>query len=169
VADNDLALGMIIEAVSKSRFWNETAIFVIEDDAQNGPDHVDSHRSPAFVASPWVKKGQVNSTMYNQASVLRTMELILGLKPLTTYDAGARPMFSVFADTAAPGPYANEPARIPLTNRNPANTASAARSAKMHFEEADEIDDDELNAILWAAIKGPNVPMPNPVASRFSR
>jgi hypothetical protein len=168
-ADNDLAVGMIAEGLSKSKFWGETAIFVIEDDAQNGPDHVDSHRSPAFVISPWVKKAQVNSTMYNQASVLRTMELILGLKPLTTYDAGARPMFSVFADAPNAAPYAVAAARTPLDARNPANTASAARSAKMRFEEADEIDDDELNEILWAAIKGPGVPMPSPVASRFSR
>ena len=168
-ADNDLALGMIVEGLSKSKFWNETAIFVIEDDAQNGPDHVDSHRSPAFVISPWVRKGQVNGTMYNQASVLRTMELILGLHPLTTYDAGARPMFSLFSDVAAAGPYTAEQARIPLTTRNPANTASAARSARMRFVEADEIDDDELNEILWAAIKGPKVQMPAPVASRFSR
>ena len=168
-ADNDLALGMIVEGLSKSKFWNETAIFVIEDDAQNGPDHVDSHRSPAFVISPWVRKGQVNGTMYNQASVLRTMELILGLHPLTTYDAGARPMFSLFSDVAAAGPYVAEQARIPLTTRNPSNTASAARSARMRFVEADEIDDDELNEILWAAIKGPKVQMPAPVASRFSR
>jgi len=87
---------MLVDAVSKSRFWNETAIFVIGVGAQGGQDHVDSHRAPAWVISPWVKKGTVNSTMYNQASVLRTMELILGMRPMTTYDAGARPMFSVF-------------------------------------------------------------------------
>jgi len=167
-ADNDQGVGMVVEAVSKSKFWNETAIFVIEDDAQNGPDHVDSHRAPAFVISPWVKKGTVNSTLYNQASVLRTIELILGLHPLTAYDAGARPMFNVFANTASPQPYTLEKAQIPLDTRNPANTATAARSSRMKFDQADEIDDDELNAILWAAIKGPGTPMPVPVASRFS-
>jgi YVTN family beta-propeller protein len=167
-ADNDQGVGMVVEAVSKSRFWNETAIFVIEDDAQNGPDHVDSHRSPCWVISPWVKRGTVNSTMYNQASVLRTMELILGLHPLTTYDAGARPMFSIFDNTASSKPYTIEKPQTPLDARNPANTAGAARSDKMHFEEADEIDDDELNAILWAAIKGPGIPVPVPVASRFA-
>ncbi|MES1258319.1 MAG: alkaline phosphatase family protein, partial [Acidobacteriota bacterium] len=167
-ADNDQGVGMVVEAVSKSKFWGETAIFVIEDDAQNGPDHVDSHRSTAYVISPWVKKGSVNSTMYNQASVLRTMELILGLHPLTTYDAGARPMFDVFGNTPSAGPYALEKPRIPLDTRNPANTATAARSSRMKFDEADEMDDDELNAILWAAIKGPGVSMPAPIASRFS-
>jgi YVTN family beta-propeller protein len=167
-ADNDQGVAMVVEAVSKSRFWNETAIFVIEDDAQNGPDHVDSHRSPCWVISPWVKRGTVNSTMYNQASVLRTMELILGLHPLTTYDAGARPMFSVFASSPTPQPYALEKAQTPLDARNPANTAAARASKHMDFDDADEIDDDALNVVLWAAIKGPGVPMPVPVASRFA-
>jgi YVTN family beta-propeller protein len=167
-ADNDQGVGMVAEAVSKSRFWNETAIFVIEDDAQNGPDHVDSHRSPCWVISPWVKRGTVNSTMYNQTSVLRTMEIILGMRPLTTYDAGARPMFSVFGNTPVPQPYTLEKAQTPLDTRNPANTATAARSARMDFDDADEIDDNELNAILWAAIKGPGIPAPPPVVSRFA-
>jgi YVTN family beta-propeller protein len=168
-ADNDQGVGMIVEAVSKSRFWNETAIFIIEDDAQNGPDHVDSHRSPCYVVSPWVKRGVVNGTMYNQASVLRTMELILGLHPMTTFDAGARPMFGVF--TAAPNAagYALEKAQTALDTRNPEKSATAARSKKMDFAEADDIDDDELNAVLWSAIKGPATPMPEPVRSRFGR
>src|SRR5581483_12103804 len=106
-------------------------IFVIEDDAQDGPDHVDSHRSPAWVISPWVKRGVVNSTMYNQASVLRTMEIILGLRPLTTYDAGARPMFSVFADHASLETYTLEKARTPLNVRNPARSTTAERSRRM--------------------------------------
>jgi len=167
-ADNDQGVGMVVEALSKSRFWNETAIFVIEDDAQNGPDHVDSHRSPCWVISPWVKRGAVNSSMYNQVSVLRTMEIILGLHPMTTFDAAARPMFSVFANSAKPAPYTLEKAQTPLDVHNPVNTALARRSAKMDFDDADEIDDNELNAILWAMIKGPGVPAPVPVASRFS-
>ena len=104
-ADSDQATGMLVEAVSKSRFWNETAIFIVEDDARNGSDHVDSHRAPAWVISPWVKRRTVDSTMYNQVSVLRTIEIILGLHPMTTYDAGARPMFSVFNNAASPEPY----------------------------------------------------------------
>jgi hypothetical protein len=116
-----------------------------------------------------VKKGTVNSTMYNQTSVLRTMEIILGLHPLTTYDAAARPMFSVFGAAPSPLRYTLEKARTPLDARNPANTAAARRSAKMRFDREDEADEDELNAVLWVAIKGPNVPIPVPVASRFSR
>jgi len=168
-ADNDQGVGMVVEAVSKSRFWNETAIFVIEDDAQDGPDHIDSHRSPAWVISPWVKRRTVNSTMYNQASVLRTMEIILGMRPMTTYDAGARPMFSVFGEQLSAGGYAVEKPQTPLDARNPANTASAARSERMNFKEADDVDEDELNDILWVAIKGPGVPLPVPVRSRFAR
>jgi hypothetical protein len=168
-ADNDQGVGMLVEAVSKSRFWNETAIFVIEDDAQNGPDHVDAHRSPAFVISPLVKRKTVDSTMYNQASVLRTMEIMLGLHPMTTYDAGARPMFGVFADSATAGGYVLEKPQVPLTDRNPAKSATAARSSRMNFKDADDIDDDELNEILWAAIEGPNTPFPAPVRSRFAR
>ncbi len=168
-ADNDQAVGMLVEGVSKSRFWNETAIFVIEDDAQNGPDHVDSHRAPAWVISPWVRKGTVNSTMYTQVSVLRTMELILGMRPMTTYDAGARPMFSLFNNAPSGGAYTLEKPQTPLDRRNPAKSPTAARSLRMNFKDADDVDEDELNRILWAAIKGPGVPMPPPVRSRFGR
>lgn len=167
-ADNDQGVGMVVEALSKSRFWNETAVFVIEDDAQNGPDHIDSHRSPCWVISPWVKKGSVVGSMYNQVSVLRTMELILGLRPMTTFDAAARPMYSVFGAKADSSPYRLEKPQTPLDIRNPANTALARRSAKMSFDDADKADDDELNAVLWAMIKGPGVPAPVPVSSRFA-
>src|SRR5262249_39143779 len=97
VADNDLALGRVVEAISKSKFWKETAIFVVEDDAQNGPDHVDAHRTVALVISPWTKRKHVDSTMYSTSSMLRTMELILGLKPMSQFDAAARPMYGSFA------------------------------------------------------------------------
>jgi hypothetical protein len=97
VAENDLALGRLVEAISKSRFWPESAIFVLEDDAQNGPDHVDAHRSVLLVASPWAKRGHVDSTLYSTSSVLRTMELVLGLPPMSQYDAAAAPAFAAFA------------------------------------------------------------------------
>ena len=118
-ADNDAALGMIVEAVSHSKFWPKTAIFVVEDDAQDGPDHVASHRSIAFVLSPYTRRGIVDSSMYNTASVLRTMELILGLRPMTHFDAGARPMNAAFSATADNTPYTAEKTRISLTERNP--------------------------------------------------
>ncbi len=160
VADNDYALGTLVEAVSKSRFWADTAIFVLEDDAQNGPDHVDSHRSPAFVISPYVKHGVVDSSMYNTASMLRTMELILGLRPMTQFDAAARPMAAAFQATADPAPYAAEKPRVPLDERNPLHTAGAARSARLDFSQEDRADADELNDILWLAIKGAHPPPP---------
>jgi DNA-binding beta-propeller fold protein YncE len=168
-ADNDAALGEIIEAVSKSRFWPNTAIFVLEDDAQNGPDHVDSHRSAAFVISPYAKRRAVIHTMYNTTSALRTMELILGLRPMTTFDAGARPMSALFQEKPDLTPYTAEKPRISLTERNPQRSPTAARSARLDFSEADRIDDNELNQILWIAIKGTEAPPPAPVRSVFSR
>jgi YVTN family beta-propeller protein len=167
VADNDYALGMIVEGFSKSSFWPKTAIFVLEDDAQNGPDHVDSHRSPAFVISPYARHGAVDSTMYNTTSVLRTMELILGLRPMTVFDAGARPMAPAFQSAPDARPYAAEPPRIPLDRRNPAAGATTARSARLDFDEEDRNDDDEMNDILWLAVRGEHAPAP--VRSVFAR
>jgi DNA-binding beta-propeller fold protein YncE len=167
-ADNDYALGLIVEGISKSRFWTSAAIFVVEDDAQNGPDHVDSHRSPAFVISPFVKHRVVDGSMYNTTSVLRTMEFLLGLRPMTHFDAGARPMTAAFQSTPDAAPYAAEKPRISLTQKNPANAPGAAASLQMDFEEADRIDDDELNGILWRAIRGDVAPPP-PVRSFFGK
>lgn len=129
VADNDYALGLIVEGISRSRFWPDTAIFVVEDDAQNGGDHVDSHRAPAFVISPWAKRNAVDSTMYNTASVLRTMEMILGLRPMTHFDAAARPMAACFAGSPDPRPYEAERPRVALDGRNPAGPAAENHSA----------------------------------------
>src|ERR1051325_4326245 len=102
---------MIVEAVSKSRFWNSTAIFVLEDDAQNGADHVDSHRSPAFVISSYTKRHTVDGTMYNTTSMLRTIEALLGLHPMTQFDASARLMTASFRPTPDPAPYTAEKPR----------------------------------------------------------
>ena len=167
MADNDAALGMIVDGVSHSKFWGTTALFVLEDDAQNGPDHVDSHRSPAFVISPFVKRHVVDSTFYNTTSMLRSMEFLLGLRPMTHFDAGARPMSSVFQSTPNLAPYVAEKPRIALDQRNPAGAPGAQASARMDFDEADKADDDELNAILWRAIR--QGPPPPPVRSYFSR
>ena len=159
-ADNDYALGQIVEAVSKSKFWGSTLVCVLEDDAQNGPDHVDSHRSPAFLISPYVKRHTVDGTMYNTVSMLRTIEFILGLRPMTHFDAGARPMTASFQATPDPAPFTAEKPRVQLDARNPANAPGAAASNRMNFEEADEIDDDELNDILWRAIRKDTPPPP---------
>jgi YVTN family beta-propeller protein len=122
-ADNDAALGQLVEGISKSRFWPETAIFVLEAGSQNGTDHVDSHRAPAFIISPYSRRGAVDSTMYNTTSVLRSMELILGLRPMTTFDAGARPMSNALQSTPDLRPYTAEKPRISRIERNPARSA----------------------------------------------
>ncbi len=169
MADNDAALGTVVQALSHSRFWPEMAIFVLEDDAQNGPDHVDSHRSPAFVISPYVARKRVDSTMYNTTSMLRTMELILGLRPMTQFDAAARPMTTVFQAQPDAAPYTAEAPRMALDERNPPKAPAAARSARLDFSEADRIDDNELNEILWLALKGGGTAAPAPTRSVFSR
>ncbi|MGA3186884.1 MAG: bifunctional YncE family protein/alkaline phosphatase family protein [Bryobacteraceae bacterium] len=117
-ADNDYALGMIVEGVTKSKFWAKTAIFVIEDSAQNGSDHVDSHRSPMFALSPYTRRGIIDSLIYNQSSVLRTIELILGLRPMTHFDAGAQPLAAAFANAPNPAPYEAAKPKISLTEKN---------------------------------------------------
>ncbi|WP_148595083.1 alkaline phosphatase family protein [Aquisphaera giovannonii] len=160
VASNDLALGRIVEAVSRSRFWPETAIFVIEDDAQNGPDHVDAHRTIGLVISPYTRRGILDSTQYSTVSMIRTMELILGLSPLSQYDAAARPMFECFDDEADLKPYAATPPGIDVDEVNRPDAYGAERSAKMDFDEYDRIDDFELNEILWRSIKGKDAPIP---------
>ena len=166
-ADNDYSIGMLVEAVSKSRFWTSTAIFIVEDDAQNGPDHVDSHRSPAFVISAWAKRHTVDSSMYNTTSMLRTMEFLLGLRPLTHFDAGARPMTAVFLDKPDPTPYTAEKPRHSLSELNPPGTPAAKKAALMDFDDADEVDDADLNDMLWRAIR--KDPPPPPVRSYFGK
>ncbi|HEX4809797.1 MAG TPA: bifunctional YncE family protein/alkaline phosphatase family protein [Bryobacteraceae bacterium] len=166
-ADNDYAVGQLVDAVSHSKLWASTAIFIIEDDAQNGPDHVDSHRAPAWVISPFTHRGVVDSTMYNQAGVLHTMELILGLRPMTQFDAAARPMFATFSTQPDLRPYSAIEEKTSMTERNPEHGPGAAQSAKMDFHDADLADDDELNDVLWRAIKGSEPPAP--VRSAFGK
>lgn len=163
VASNDQALGRIVEAASHSRFWKQMAIFVIEDDAQNGPDHVDAHRTIGFVTSPYVKQGSIDSTLYTTASMVRTIELILGLPPLTQYDAGATPMFDVFQMECHAVAYQLRPTTVDLTSRNTKSSPGAKQSSRMNFREYDRAPEDQLNRILWAAAKGTNVPYPAPV------
>jgi hypothetical protein len=133
---------------------------VIEDDAQNGPDHVDAHRTVGLVISPYVKRKSLDSTQYTTVSLIRTMELILGLEPLSQFDAAANPMFNCFSDKADPAPYVAEGAKIDLNVKNTPLAYGAERSSKMDFSEYDKIDDFELNEILWRAIKGKDAPLP---------
>ena len=146
-----------------SRFWNDMAIFVIEDDAQNGPDHVDAHRTPGLVISPYCKRGYIDSTLYTTASMIRTMELILGLPPLTQYDAGATPMFNSFQKISQPRPFAVITPKIDLNAKNTSQSPYAKQSKAMDFRDYDRAPEDELNRILWYAAKGPDVPYPTPI------
>jgi YVTN family beta-propeller protein len=163
VGNNDLALGQIVEAASKSKYWNEMAIFVIEDDAQNGPDHVDAHRTTGFVVSPYCRRGAVDSTLYTTASMVRTMELILGLPPMTQYDAGATPMFNSFQKTPQADQYAVLQPKVNLDAINGKKAPFAKESAAMDFSEYDLAPEDQLNRILWHVAKGMDTPYPTPI------
>jgi len=162
VADNDLALGQIVEAVSHSKFWKETCIFVVQDDPQAGFDHIDGHRTVALVISPYTKRKALDSTNYNQTSMVRTMELILGLPPMNQFDASATPMASCFTETADLTPYKFVPNLIPLDQlnpklsdiRNPAQRHWAEVSLKLPLDDVDEADENTLNRILWHAARG---------------
>lgn len=162
VADNDYAVGQLVEAVSRSPIWKKCAIFIVEDDAQNGYDHVDAHRSIAFVISPFVRKATLDSRFYNTDSVLRTMELLLGLPPMTQYDAVAPPfaVFTAKADNDAPHA-AILPARAIVGEVNQTTAYRAQDSARLINPLIEEsAPDEELNDILWHAIKGRHVPAP---------
>ena len=165
VGDNDLALGQIVEAVSHSKFWPRTAIFVVEDDAQNGPDHVDAHRTPAFVISPYTRHGAVDSTMYSTSSMLRTLELILGLKPMSQFDAAAMPMYNSFQATPDLRPYQALPANVDLEERNSAHAWGG--QIKMNFAREDAVDDLLLSEVVWRSVRGADSPMPAPVRAAF--
>ena len=167
VADNDRALGLLVEAVSRSKFWGETAIFVLEDDAQNGPDHVDAHRMPALVISAWSKRGAVDSSLYSTTSMLRTMELILGLQPMSQFDAAALPLWAAFADRADRTPFVARPAQVDLEARNAKLAWGAGASQKMDFTGPDKADDIQLNEIVWRSVRGADSPMPAPVRAAF--
>jgi YVTN family beta-propeller protein len=160
VASNDLALGRLVEAVTHSSLWKETAIFAIEDDAQNGPDHVDAHRTAGLVISPYTKRNAVDSIQYSTVGMIRSIELILGLAPLSQYDAAARPMFDSFTDAPDLRPYSHEEARIDLAATNTKLAYGTDRSSKMDFSDVDLADDFELNEILWRAVRGADAPLP---------
>lgn len=165
VAENDAAVGRVVEAVSQSKFWTNTAIFIVEDDAQNGPDHVDAHRTEALVISPYTKHHAVDSTLYSTTSMLRTMELILGLKPMTQFDAAATPMFNSFQPLADATPYVALPARVDVQATN--SLAAWGAQEKFDFAKEDLNDDFKFNEVIWRSVKGGNHPMPAPVHAGF--
>jgi YVTN family beta-propeller protein len=169
VADNDLAFGRIVEAFSKSRFWKETVIFGIEDDPQNGFDHVSGYRTTAYCISPYTKRKAVVSAQYNTTSLLRTIEQILGLPPMNQFDATATPMFDCFTSTPDFTPFEAVPNQIPLDQMNPdpkdiADSllrGNALISARLNFRQIDACPEDTLNRILWHAVKGSAAPYPS--------
>jgi YVTN family beta-propeller protein len=167
VAENDLAFGRVVEAVSRSRFWPTTAIFVVEDDAQNGPDHIDAHRTIAFVISPWARHGAVDSSLYSTSSMLRTMELILGLEPMSQFDAAALPMIRSFAKAPVNEPYACRPAGVSLDEKNVATAWGARESLAMDLSVEDAADDLLFNEIIWRSVRGPDAAMPAPRRAAF--
>jgi YVTN family beta-propeller protein len=169
VADNDLALGRIVEALSHSPFWPQTCIFAIEDDPQSGWDHVSGYRTTAYVISPYTRRGAVVSTQYNQTSLLRTMELMLGLPPMNQMDATATPMSDCFTNQPDLAPYVALTNNVPLDQMNPSPRkisdpllrGEAYASARLPLEKADQCPEDLLNRILWHAMKGVREPYPS--------
>jgi len=167
VADNDWAVGLFVEYLSKSRIWKECAIFIVEDDAQSGPDHVDAHRTTAYVAGGFVKRGVVDHTMYSTSSILRTIELILGMPPMTQYDAAAQPMWRCFDSTVHLNPFSSVPPQIDITQKNMAMNEWERRSEKFDFTKEDAVPDMEFNLVLWHGIKGDIIPLPAPKRAAF--
>jgi sugar lactone lactonase YvrE len=167
VADNDLALGRVVEAVSKSKFWKDTAIFVLQDDAQNGPDHMDAHRTVALVISPYTKRGHVDSTPYSTSSMLRTMELILGLKPMSQFDTAARPMYASFQAKPDLSGYQHVVPEVDREEKNKATAWGAKLSEGFELTKEDAADDLLLNEVIWRSVKGPDSAMPAPVRAAF--
>jgi hypothetical protein len=162
VADNDLALGRIVEALSRSPFWTRTVVLVVEDDAQNGPDHVDSHRSLLFVVSPWSRKATVRRFV-NTTDVLATIEELLDLDTLSQFDHHGRPLRDVWASAPDTSPYQAIVPSVALDEKNPEKGPGADASRVLDLEAEDRADETVLNRILWEAIKGPVAVYPTPV------
>ncbi len=167
VADNDQGVGLLIEHLSKSPIWKESVVFVLEDDAQNGPDHIDAHRSPVYVAGPYVKRNAVMHSMYSTSGVLRTIELILGLPPMSQYDAAALPLYECFTAKPDVTPYAAKPAQVNMEQRNVADNKSSLRSEKFNFAKEDAVPDLDLNEVIWKYVKGEDAVLPAPKRSAF--
>jgi YVTN family beta-propeller protein len=167
VADNDLAVGMFVEYLSKSPIWKQSVVLIVEDDAQNGPDHVDAHRSTAYLAGGFVKRNFVDHSMYSTSSLLRTIELILGLPPMSQYDAAALPLFKCFTSVPNTTPFKSVPANIDLNEKNEKVTASSRLSETFDFSKEDNIPDLLFSEVIWKTVKGEHSVMPAPRRSAF--
>ena len=169
VADNDLGVGRFVDHLSHSKIWNESVVFILEDDAQNGPDHVDAHRSVLMAIGPYVKRNFVDHTMYSTSSVLRTIELILGLPPMSQYDASATPLFHAFTMAVDTSSYECIPNKYPLGEYNTKNNALAKISASFDLDVEDAAPDIAFSEVIWKTVKGIDSQMPAPVRSAFVR
>jgi YVTN family beta-propeller protein len=163
VANNDQAVGMLVDRVSHSRYWPSTAIFIIEDDAQDGPDHVDARRTVGLVIGSYVKRGIVDSTFYSTSSMLRTMELLLGLPPMSQFDAAATPMYASFGVDPDLRPFTRLRAEVDVNAKNATRAYGARESMAMDFSGVDKAPMHLLNTIIWKSVKGASSPMPAPV------
>ena len=165
VADNDEAVGQLVEHLSKSSIWENSVVFILEDDAQNGPDHIDAHRSPAYVVGPYVKRKFVDHTMYSTSGMLRTIELILGLPPMSQYDAGAMPMYRCFTSVSDNTAFIHTPSQVDLDALNLVENELSKESDGFDLSRADNVPDRQLNEVLWKSIKGYSyVPAPKRAA-----
>lgn len=169
VADNDFAVGELINYLSQSPIWNQSAVFVLEDDAQDGPDHVDAHRSTIYLGGGLAKRHMVDHTLYSTSSVLRTIELILGLPPMSQYDAAATPLWRSFAKTADSNRFSAIRPNIDLNEKNNESGELAKKSAAFNFTREDLVPEDQFNEVLWKSIKGIKATVPPPRRAAFVR
>ena len=167
VADNDLAVGMLVDYLSHSTIWNESLILIVEDDAQNGPDHVDAHRSTAYLAGAYVKSGFVDHTAYTTTSLLRTIELILGLPPMSQYDAAATPVWRCLNPTPDHPPFKVKPCNAYLDEKNTGENKWQKLSETFDFTIEDRVDDFLFNEVIWRAVRGLDSPCPPTVRAAF--
>ena len=166
-ADNDLAVGMFIDYLSHSPVWKESLVLIVEDDAQNGPDHVDAHRSTAYIAGGYIKQGFVDHTAYTTTSLLRTMELILGLPPMTQYDAASNSLWRCFNNTPDHPAFNTRPCQVNLNDKNLAENKYQALSETFDFSMEDRVNDFDFNEVIWRAVKGLDSPCPPSVRAAF--
>ncbi len=167
VADNDLAVGLFVDYLSHSRVWKNSLVIIVEDDAQNGPDHVDAHRSTAYLAGGYVKQGFVDHTVYTTASLIRTIELILGLPPMSQYDAPAVPLWRCMNNTADHPAFTVRPSNVDLNLKNLAQNTWQIKSQRFDFTKEDMVSDAEFNEVIWKAVKGIDSPCPPAVHAAF--
>lgn len=169
VADNDWAVGLFVEHLSKSPIWEQSVVFIVEDDAQNGPDHVDAHRTTAYVAGGYVKRGFIDHTPYSTSSMVRTIELILGMAPMSQYDAAATPMWRSFSKIPNTKTFHAIPANVNLNDVNTKDSPLARKSKTFDFSKEDRANDFEFSEVIWKGVRGEHSVMPAPKRSAFIR